>query len=95
MTKQTKVLLGLSAAALVGFLLYNRKENKPKMAAAVMPASSSANFLPPEYYIVGGYDASNNTTYIYPEGNMGGGVRISGRLNIIQGSRFRYNGVVS
>lgn len=90
----------LAVVAIVGVaaFLYQRKKDKTIAAGgakpAVMPDSSSASFAPREdggRWVVGAYDTANNETYVYPEGNRGGGKRIKGRLNVQIGTTFRPN----
>jgi hypothetical protein len=51
----------------------------------------SDNFDISEKYVVGGYDSNTNQTWIYPEGNIGGGHYVIGYVNAPQGTTFTPN----
>ena len=93
MNKQTKQLVGGVLIVGVLYLLYKQYQKNKAAAPAAAPASTTsdsntANIVGAAKWIVGGYDAVTNTTYVFPEGNLGGGRRIAGRLNVQQGQAF-------
>lgn len=87
----------LAVVAIVGVAAYLYQRKKDKAIAyggakpAVMNDASSASFGPGEgggSWKVGAYYPATNETYVYPEGNMRGGYRIMGRLNVPIGTRY-------
>jgi hypothetical protein len=92
MTKNTKQALGAAAIVVIGYFIWKAyQKNKASAAAPAAAAPSdenSANIVGAGRWVVGAYDASTNETYIFPEGNMGGGKRVRGRINAPQGTMF-------
>ena len=89
MTKQTKTILGVLVVAGVGYYIWSRNKAGKKLN----PFSS---FAGDDFFsnasgtsrVVGGYDATNNRTWIYREGNKGQGYWVNGRVNARVGTRF-------
>lgn len=98
MNKQTKQAIGFLAIAGVLIWLYKtHQKNKAAVAPAALPQSSTpdsaaANFVAATYWLVGDYDPLTNTTYVYPEGNLGGGKKIAGYAK--KGTRFQPSSAV-
>jgi hypothetical protein len=91
-SKQSKMILGIVGVTIVAAYLFQKnKENKLMAGPAKSPAmtdASSVGLVKEGQWVVGGYDSQTNETYVYPEGNMGGGKRIKGRLNVPMGTRY-------
>ena len=95
-SKQTQMIAGVAVLAVVAVMLYKKNKEKKALTAPVvggaapaMTDASSAGFVKEGLWSVGAYDPATNETYVFPEGNMGGGKRIKGRLNVPQGTAYR------
>lgn len=91
MTTTTPIVGGAAPATTVAAPVAGATAGMPP----VMSNAQSAGFgTTSGMWVVGGYDPLTNTTYIFPDGNLGGGTRVTGRMNLPQGSLFHYVGGV-
>lgn len=86
-------ILGVVAIVGIAAFLYQRNKEKNLVIGSntkgpVMTDAASAGFVKEGQWVVGAYDATTNETYVFPEGNIGAGKRIRGRLNVPQGTRY-------
>ena len=92
MKKQTFIF---GAVAVVAAVLAYNWYKKNKTVVTVTPAvkatdANTSNVVGGRgtRMVVGGYDAANNRTWIFQEGNTGSGRFVPGRLNAPQGTIF-------
>lgn len=85
MTKTNKIALGIAiiAIAAVGIHQYKKRKALPKTASGTGTKSAA-----PSRYVVGGYDAANDRTYIFQEGNTGNGFFVTGSVSSRKGTIF-------
>lgn len=95
MNKNTQTILGVLVVGYVGYVVYKKFIAKPKVSiGGTIPKESSFSGdesfsgLAGAKMVVGGYNAQTNQTYVYPEGNMGGGYYVKGRVNVPIGSTY-------
>jgi len=100
MNKNTQTILGAILVGAVGYFLYKKYIATPKVTKVggnmkVVEEKSFAgnqdelfSELAGQKMVVGGYNAQTNQTYVYPEGNMGGGYFVKGRVNVPSGTTY-------
>ena len=82
--------------ALIAIANHYYKKSKAPIGGSASTGSSAAGMRNAAgkkggRYVVGGYNATTNMTYIFPVGNTGGGVWVAGYVNAPQGTQFNYN----
>lgn len=87
------ISLVLTVGAVGGVVYIYKSYKKSKMPTG--GATNPENFIgrgsaskAPKAMVVGGYNAQTNQTYIYPQGNAGGGYWVNGSVNVPQGTTF-------
>ena len=100
MTKNTQTILSVLVLGVVGYVVYKKFIAKPKVikVEGTMEKETSSFTGDEQFFnlagqkmVVGGYNSQTNQTWVFPEGNMGGGYYVKGKVNAPIGSTYTSN----